>query len=326
MPGRDLYDILGVARNASQDEIKRAYRKLAKQYHPDRNKDNPDAAKRFNEVHSAYEVLSDPEKRKNYDRFGQAEPGPQGFGGFRPGQGAQRVYSWRAGDGHDVPIEDIEDLFSSFAGGGAGRTPGGAGSIFEEFMGGGRTRQGGPRQGRRAEPPPNRDIEHTVHLTFEQAIHGTGVDIARTAPDGTRSTISVKIPPGVRDGQRIRLKGKGNPGGRSVPPGDLFIVCKVKPHRYFRRDGNDIYLDVPLTLTEAALGTKVEIPTIDGRTTLTIPPGKPSGARLRLKEKGVRPAGDKQRGDQYVVLLIVPPAELTDRQKELLEEFRSTEQ
>ncbi len=324
MPGNDPYAILGVARDASQEEIRRAHRKLAKQYHPDRNKGDENAVKRFKEVQSAYEILSDPKKRENFDRFGHAEPGFPGAGGsgFRPGQGAQRVYSWKAGDGHDIPIDDLDDLFSAFAGGAGGAAGGGRGSIFDDLFGG-RAQRGGPQARRSGGARVNADVEHPVQLSFEQAIHGTTLEIARTAPDGQRSTISVKIPPGVRDGQRIRLKGKGNPGGPGQAAGDLFIVCKVAPHRAFRRDGNDIHLDVPLTVAEATLGTKVEIPTIDGPTTLTIPPGTPGGAKLRLKQKGVRPAGQETRGDQYVTVRIVPPKQLTDEQKRLMEQFQS---
>ncbi|MEP0844295.1 MAG: hypothetical protein HRF43_16465 [Phycisphaerae bacterium] len=176
-------------------------------------------------------------------------------------------------------------------------------------------------------PPGSRDIESTVDLSFHQAVHGTTLDVRISTPDGRRSgeTLSVKIPPGVADGQRIRLRGQGRPGSAGQPPGDLYIVCRVAPHPYFRRLGNDIYLDLPLTVAEAALGTKVQIPTLDGTTVLSIPPGTPSGKKLRLKGKGVKPAGGKPPGDLYAVVRIVPPRNLSSRQRELLEELQRTE-
>lgn len=327
MPERDYYEILGVPRTASADEIKKAYRKLAKQYHPDRNPGNKSAESRFREVQAAYDVLGDPQKRKNYDQWGHAGAGagaaPGGASGWRAGPGGERVYTWRSGGGPDIPIEDLEDLFGAFAQARQGRA--GGGGIFEELFGGRRARRRHPGAGP-AEPPAGRDIEHQVELTFDQAIRGTTLDL-RLSPvggQGSAETISVRIPPGVADGQRIRVKGKGLPGGFGVPPGDLYIVARVAPHPYFRRVENDIYLDLPLTITEATLGAKVQIPTLQGRTVLTVPPGTASGAKLRLKGQGVKPAGGKPPGDQYVVVRIVPPKNLTPRQRELLEEFRQT--
>jgi DnaJ-class molecular chaperone len=220
----------------------------------------------------------------------------------------------------------MDDLFRAFGGAGRGRGgPGGGGSIFEELFGGGRGR--GPRhEAPPEEAPGSRDIEHAVDLSFDQAIRGAALDFRLSSADGSgkMESISVKVPPGVADGQRIRVRGKGQPGGRGVPAGDLYIVCRVAPHPYFRRLGNDIYLDVPLSLTEAALGAKVQIPTLEGKTVLTIPPGTPSGAKLRLKGQGVKPAGGKPPGDQYVITRIVPPKTLTPQQQELLEQFRAT--
>lgn len=319
MSQRDPYEVLGISRNATQEEIKRAYRKLAKQYHPDRNRDDVQAATRFKEVRSAYDLLSDPKRRENYDRFGSPD-GAAPFGGFRSGPAGERVYTWKAGAGPEVPIEDLDDLFDLFSRGGQAPGKSSREGLFEEFF-----RQGGQRASKArpatAETPRGRDLEHPVDLSFDQAINGTTLSLRLNAP-GARvesSTIDVKIPPGVADGQRIRIRGKGHPGR---PPGDLYIVCKVQPHRYFRRVGNDIYLDVPLSLTEAALGTRVEIPTLDGPTMLTIPPGTRSGAKLRLKGKGVRPTGKEPRGDQYAVIQIVPPAPPTPKQRELLEQLR----
>lgn len=334
MPERDYYEILGVPRSASADDIKRAYRKLAKQYHPDRNPGNKNAESRFKEVQAAYDVLNDAEKRKNYDQFGHAGVGagpssPGGAAGWRAGPAGQRVYTWKSGGGPDIPIEDLDDLFNIFGGAAGGGRHRGArgGGIFEEMFSGrqGRgRRRPEPEPGSPEEPPGSRDIEHPVDLSFDQAVHGTTLDLRLAPADGSGppETISVKIPAGVANGQRIRVRGKGQPGGPGMPPGDLYIVAHVAPHPYFKRLGNDIYLDLPLSLTEAALGTKVQIPTLEGTTVLTIPPGTPSGSKLRLKGKGVKPAGNKPAGDQYAVIRIVPPKNPTPQQRELLEQLR----
>jgi DnaJ-class molecular chaperone len=321
MPDHEYYQILGVSRDASPDEIKRAYRKLAKQYHPDRNPNDKTAEKRFKEVRAAYEVLSDPEKRKLYDQFGQTGVNGGAPGGWRSGPGGQRVYTWKSGGGPDVPFNDLDDLFSFFSGAAGARQASGPESIFDHFA---RQASGKRRRTRRAEPGGT-DIEHPVTLTFDQAVRGTTLDLNLTDTSGGAQRISVKIPPGVREGQRIRLRGKGQPGGRGATSGNLYIVCRIQPHRYFRREGNDIYLDLPLTLSEAALGTRVEIPTLDGRTLLTVPPGTSSGARLRLRGRGVQPAGGKPRGDQYAVVRIVAPKPVSDAQRELLEKLKDTE-
>ncbi|HPD31525.1 MAG TPA: J domain-containing protein [Phycisphaerae bacterium] len=320
MSERDYYEVLGIPRNATPDQIKRAYRSLAKKYHPDRNPGDKTAESRFKEVQAAYEVLSDPEKRKLYDQFGHA--GARGpTGGWRSGPGGQRVYTWKSGGGPDIPIEDLDDLFSVFAGG-SGRRKGTGRSIFEEFFKSA-GRSGGEFHEQAA---AGTDVEHPVELSFEQAVQGTKLDLTLTEPrTGATQRITVKIPPGVADGQRIRLRGKGGSGGPGMPAGDLYIVCRVKPHPYFRREGNDIYLDLPLTISEAALGTRVEIPTLAGRTMLTVPPGTPSGAKLRLKGQGVRVAG-KVPGHLYAVVRIVPPKSPTPQQRELFERLRQTEQ
>lgn len=320
MPERDYYEVLGIPRNATPDQVKRAYRKLAKQHHPDRNPGDKTAESRFKEVQAAYEVLSDPEKRKLYDQFGHT--GARGpAGGWRSGPGGQRVYTWKSGGGPDIPVEDLDDLFSVFAGGGGRRRAAGR-SIFEEFF----KRAGGPEGESYGQAAAGTDVEHPVDLSFEQAVHGTKLDLTLTDPrTATPQRITVKIPPGVADGQRIRLRGKGSSGGPGMPAGNLYIVCRVRPHPYFRREGNDIYLDLPLTISEAALGTRVEIPTLGGRTMLTVPPGTPSGAKLRLKDQGVR-AGGKAAGHLYAVVRIVPPKTLSPQQRELLEKLRQTDQ
>lgn len=341
MAERDYYEVLELPRNASPDQIKSAYRKLAKKYHPDRNRGDKSAETRFKEIHEAYEVLNDPSKRRAYDQFGHAgvrgggpaggaggwRPGP-GAGGWRQATGGPRVHTWSSGGpgGTEVPIEDLEDLFSIFGGGGGGQPAGG--SPFEDLFGR-MGRRGGTRRVRpgataEAAPAAGRDAEHEVTLRFEEAIRGVQMNLRISREGGGEETASVKIPPGVRDGQRIRVRGKGQPGVAGGAPGDLYIVCRVQPHPYFRRVDNDIYLDLPLSLTEAALGTKVEIPTLEGKTVLTVPPGTPSGAKLRLKDRGVKPPGGAPRGHQYAVVRIVPPKKLTPEQTRLLEQLRAT--
>ena len=305
MPQRDLYEVLGVGRDASAAQIKSAYRKLARQYHPDVNK-APDAAEKFREASAAYEALSDPEKRKRYDQFGHA-----GLGG---GPGGPQAYA-RGGPGGATV--DFSDFF--------GGSDGFMGMSLDELLqslGGGRT----ARTSRRHRPPAKgADLEYPVTLDFLQAAHGVTTTIRvrrdRGPKAGQEEVIQVKIPAGVADGQKIRLRGKGQQGAQT--PGDLYIVVTLQRHATFRRDGCDVIVDVPISLAEAALGAKVDVPTIDGMTTVTVPPGTSSGQKLRLRGKGIV-SGDT-RGEQYVVIKIVAPGSLSDEQRALLEQFRDIE-
>jgi DnaJ-class molecular chaperone len=300
MTSKDPYEILGVSRSASQDEIKKAYRRLAKQHHPDRNPNDKSAEQRFKEVHAAYEVLGDPQRRTQYDRFGAGGPAPD-------------VHAWTTSG---PPFSDVRFDFGGF---------GDLTSIFEQFFAnadGPRPRQ--PRSKRRTaqrEAPRGPDLETTIDLTFDEALRGTTREIVLTtgpAPD-QRETIRFRVPPGVEDGQRIRVRGQGQvgPGGR----GDLLIACRVRSHPFFRRDGRDLLLDLPLTFAEATLGAKVEIPTLEGPMVLTVPPGTASGTKLRLRGRGVRDARDGTAGDMYAVVRIQPPTELSARARELLSEL-----
>jgi DnaJ-class molecular chaperone len=315
MAKRDYYEILGLARGASGDEIKKAYRKLARQYHPDANKSDPRAQEKFIEVQEAYDVLSDEHKRRNYDQFGHAgvgvEAGPGGgrhpdpFEAFRRAQQAGRSgRQWRASP--NVTVEDFEDV-------------GGLGDIFEQFFGG---RAGGVGAGaargraRPAPAPEPEDVEYPVTLSFEQAARGTALPI-QINRGGRLESIEVKIPAGVKDGSRVRIKGKGQDIGGRVS--DLYIVTRVTPHLHFRRDGLDVILELPISMYEALLGTKVEVPTLEGPVTLTVPPGTSSGAKLRIKGRGVHRGSE--HGDQLVLIKVLVPRTLDADDKHLVEKL-----
>ncbi|MEI7835578.1 MAG: J domain-containing protein [Planctomycetota bacterium] len=300
MTKRDYYEVLGVPRTATKEQIRSAYRKLARKYHPDASKE-AGATGKFKEATQAYEVLSDPQKRKTYDQFGHAGPGgaggpgaPGGWPGGGPGG---------AGRGGRVNIEDIfgRGADSPFMGMGL--------DDIMDALGGGRRRKPAKRQGE--------DVEYEIALDFLQAIRGMTATL-RIQREESPETLEVKIPPGVKDGARIRLRGQGQPGRGE--PGDLYIKVSVRPHEYFRREGDDIYIDVPISVSEACLGARVDVPTIDGMTTVTIPPCMSSSRRLRLRGKGVA-AGDGQRGDQYIEVRIVLPAALSPKAQELMEEL-----
>jgi len=307
MAKRDYYEVLGVKRSAGEAEIKSAYRKAARRYHPDVNKD-PDATARFREATEAYEALSDPQKRKLYDQFGHA--GVQGSAAGGPGgPGGSRVYTW-TGDAGGVNFEEVF--------GGAGGFVGMSLDDILQALGG----MGGRRSRRAARSRVGADLEYHLTMDFLQAARGTTASVRIQRAKGTE-TIDVKIPPGVREGSKVRVRGKGQegPGG----PGDLYIITHVHPHPYFRTEGDDVYVDVPISITEAALGAKVDVPTIDGMTTVTIPPGSSSMRRLRLRGQGIPAANGRSRGDQYVVVRIVVPPSLSEKGSRLLKELAEAE-
>ncbi|MCH7814710.1 MAG: DnaJ domain-containing protein [Planctomycetes bacterium] len=315
MSTRDYYEVLGVDRTASADEIKRAYRRLAKKYHPDRNADDPAAEGKFKEVQGAHDVLKDSQKRAQYDRFG-----PAAAGDWRTGPAGEQVYSWSS-DGPQINIDDLEDLFSAF--GGSGAAPGSAfGDLFGQQSG-----FGGQRgRARRAAPPARgQDVQRKVNLAFEVALRGTSIEIDVGARNGSghAQTLTVKIPAGVDDGQRIRVKGRGYPGSNGGPPGNLYLIVSVRPHPHWRRQGRDLFIDLPLTLTQASLGAKVDLATPDGTVTITVPPGTDGGSKLRLAGQGIAKRGGS-RGDLYAVTRIAVLAKPTARQRELLEELAAT--
>lgn len=308
MPDRDYYDILGVARNAKADQIKKAYRALARKHHPDVNPGDKTAEAKFKEVQTAYDILSDPEKRAMYDQFGHAAF--EGMGSAGPRSGASE-WAAQAGPG----FESFD--FSQFFGPGAAATaedPGGGG-IFEELL-------GRVRGGRRATGPrPGRTTEARLTIPFLTAVLGGETSIELTRDGGQRESLVVKIPPGTEPGARLRLKGRGEPGSRGAPSGDLIIEVDVDPHPYFQREGRDLSVEVPIGVAEAILGAKVEAPTLTGSKTLTIPPGSSTGQRLRLRGQGVPARAGKAEGDLYVTLKVVVPKSVDDASRDLIRQF-----
>jgi curved DNA-binding protein len=310
---RDYYEVLGVSRGASSDEIRKAYRKLARKYHPDVNK-SPDAAKRFSEVTEAYEVLSDPEQRTQYDQFGRVGAGAAGAGGAHGGSGFDpRDFGFGGGSGARTGGFSPDDL----------------GSIFEEMFGGaspfGGTGGRGATSARQARPRPQpargRDLEHRLHVSFLTAALGGDERLRITTPSGEPQTITVKVPPGIEPGAKLRVAGKGQPGPTGGSAGDLLLTVDVGAHPLFRREGLDVFVDVPVTLSEAALGVTVTVPLLRGSADVKIPPGASSGRKLRLRGKGITDAKGRA-GDLYAVVQIVAPSPLSERARELLSELQ----
>ncbi len=355
---RDYYDVLGLKKGASVDEVKKAYKELAKKYHPDLNKE-AGAEEKFKEILEAYQVLSDPQKKQNYDQFGHAAEGFQGFRGFR-GFGAR---------GFDF---DFSDIFESFGGSSFG-------DLFKEAFGQGRT---GPRQGS--------NLRVDLSISFEEAAFGTEKTVqverieecekcrgiggqgeeecsqcggngiirnTRRTPFGMfttqtscgkcsgtgrtiknvcrkcrgkgrvreRRTIKVKIPAGINNGNHLRLSGEGNAGLNGGKAGDLFVVVFVEEHEIFKRDGADIFAEVPISFAEAALGTKLDVPTLKGEATIKVPAGTQTGTIFRLRGKGVKELQGSGFGDEYVKVIVQTPSKLSKKQRELLEEIAKEE-
>ena len=356
---RDYYDVLGVAKNASQDEIKKAYRKLAKQYHPDINK-APDAEEKFKEINEAYEVLSDSQKRANYDQYGFDGVDGQGFSGFSSGFGGMNM-------------DDLGDIFSSFMGGNSG---------FSGFNFGGRSsRRRGPSKGENRYIALEIDFLDSIHgvtktininvdktcshcngsgaasssdvttcptcngsgvvtrqsrtpfgIMQQQSVcpdcNGTGKKITKKCPycngqgyNSVKEQVEVNIPAGISNGQQVRVQGYGERGENGGPNGDLYIEIRVRPHAHFVRDGNDIYIKVPISSVEATLGTTIDVPTAYGDVELNIPAGSQPNSKLRLKGYGVKNLRSGIKGDQYVELDVTIPKKLTREEKELYEKL-----
>lgn len=357
---RDYYDVLGVDKGASPDDLKRAYRKLALKYHPDQNQGDTEAEAKFKEAAEAYDVLGDAEKRAQYDRFGHAA-----FAGGAAGPGGQR-------------FTNMEDIFEAF-----GDIFGGGGGIFGDlFGGGGRRSRGGPARGR--------DLKIVLDLTLEEIASGAKKTVtikrqehcdtcsgsgakegtskvtcttcggrgqvsrsqgfftmASPCPNcrgagqiiespcdtckgagrkGVRSDVEIDVPAGVEEGMRVRVTGGGDAGDQGAPRGDLYCIIREEEHKVFQRSGPDLMTEVPFSFGQLALGDRVEIPTLGGRVEMTIPPGTQSGKVFRLRGQGLPSLEGRRKGDQLVRVFVEIPRKLTDRQKELLKEFSNIEE
>ncbi len=302
MKYKDYYQILGVERGADEAAIKKAYRKLARKYHPDVSKEK-NAEEKFKEVAEAYEVLKDPEKRAAYDQMGSYQPGQE----FRPPPDWGERFGAQGGGFRgfeDLGDIDLADLFAGVGGGGFGRRGGRAGGGMQH---------------------PGQDVEVTLSASLEDVLHGTEVDVPLTfsemAPDGrlqrTTRTTKVRIPKGATDGQRLRVAGKGGPGIGGGPAGDLYININLRPHPLYKVTGHDLYLEVPVTPWEAALGASVAVPTPEGKVNLKVPAGSRAGQKLRVRGRGLPLPRSSEHGDLYAVLQIVTPTVLNERERDL---------
>ncbi|WP_333652769.1 molecular chaperone DnaJ [Dissulfurispira sp.] len=348
---KDYYKIIGVSRNATQDEIKKAFRQLALKYHPDRNQGDKEAEEKFKEINEAYACLGDAKKRANYDRYGTPEGfgAGAGFGGFEAGAGTG------FGGFTDIFEDIFDDFFGTFGGYKKAKPTKGADLRYnlnitlEDAAFGSEITIKVPRwqpcdvcSGTGAEPGTSPETcpncKGTGHIRFQQGFfsvsktcgkcHGTGRIITSTCKSckgngkvRVQREISVKIPAGVDNGSRLRLSGEGDFGSYGGPPGDLYVVINVDEHSFFKRDGMDIYCQVPLSFPKAVFGGEIEVPTLNGPAKLKIPAGTSSGKSFHLKGKGMPRLGSHQRGDQIVSVYIDVPKKLTPRQRELLEEF-----
>lgn len=305
---KSYYETLGVKKDATADEIKKAFRKAARKHHPDAGGNE----EQFKEINEAYEVLSDKEKRKQYDDYGQVfgsqgPPPGYGQGGGFGGAGRPGGYNYSTGGpGGGYTQVDFGDM------GGAGGFD--IGSIFGSMFGGGRGGGFGGAPG----PAKGQDLQVDLTVSFEQAFNGTQISVH----DASGKEISVNVPAGARDGGKLRFRGKGSPGAGGGPAGDLYVITHIGPHPYYSRDGADVVLTLPLTVAEASLGTTVTIPVPDGtKAKLTIPPGTQHGKVFRMKGKGAPKLKGDGHGDLKVRAEVLVPKHLTDRQRELLEEF-----
>lgn len=294
---QDYYQLLGVSRSASQDEIQKAYRGLARKYHPDLNPDDKVAQQKFKDIQHAYDVLGEPEKREQYDRFGpdfeRAGPNPfQGAGGSAGGAGFESVFGGSGG----FQMDDLGDLFRQFAGGGPGGAAGG--NPFGPGAGAGRQRP----------PAGGKDLTAELTIPFATAVLGGQAEIS-VSKVGKHESINIKIPPGVDTGKKIRLRGQGEPSAGGGKDGDLIVALTVAPHPCFKRNGKNLEVKLPISVVEAARGASVDLPTPGGTVTLKIPAGSSSGQRLRVKGQGIR-STNGESGDLYVELQIRLPETL----------------
>ncbi|MHA1371924.1 MAG: DnaJ C-terminal domain-containing protein [Promethearchaeota archaeon] len=336
MPKKDYYAILGVDRNATKEEIKRAFRKLARKYHPDVNPDDKNAAEKFKEINEAYMVLSDDKKREMYDKFGVVDgeipgwaasggAGPSGARVYRSPDGTVYYYTTSGGGPSGI---NFDDIFSTFGKSGAGFSGfdffNDLGDIFDVFSRGGgstRARSGGFRAN---VPREGDDLRYDMNISWEDAFHGSEKRIQYRDPvSGSMKTLTIKIPKGVKDGQKLRLKGKGMPGEYGGPPGDLYIAVHIEPHPDFvRLDNDDVETSVEIPYTTAALGGKISVKGIDRNLTVKVPQGTKDGSKLRLKGQGFTKLRSDERGNLLVKIHIMVPESLTKKQRELMEKLR----
>jgi DnaJ-class molecular chaperone len=311
MPDSDYYETLGVARDASPEAIKKAYRSLARKHHPDVNPGDKTSEKKFKEVQQAYDILSDPEKRAMYDRYGSAA-----FEGMAAAGPRTSASEWTARFGEPgFETIDFSEFFGPHGSGGQGGE-GGAG-IFEDLLG--RMRSSSSRG--TARPRAGRSVEAGLTIPFMTAVQGGETSINVQREGGKQESLVVKIPAGVDTGAKLRLKGQGEPGPKGSPRGDLTIVITVEHHPYFKREDRNLLVEVPITVGEATLGAKIEVPSRDGMKSLTVPPGSSSGLKLRLKGQGIPAAGGKPEGDLFVQLKVVVPRNIDEPSRRLIQEF-----
>jgi DnaJ-class molecular chaperone len=308
----DYYQILGVARNATQDEIQKAYRELARKHHPDMNPDDKSAKKKFQKIQAAFDVLNDTKKREMYDRYGSSFETMGGGGGPRGGTTWQSTYGPGGGFGG---VEDVD--FGQFFGErfGGGKAGGDFGDLFEQF----RRASGGRRSGAGRERR-GADLTHELRIPLVTSVSGGTVELTVTHQSGKAETLQVKIPAGVEDGKKIRLRGQGEAGPGGGAPGDILLIVRVEPHPFFQRQGNNLLVKVPVTLSEAALGAKVDLPTPKGTVSLQIPPGTSSGTKLRVRGQGVTPKTGLV-GDLLAEIQIVLPKALDEAAREAIRQI-----
>jgi curved DNA-binding protein len=306
---RDHYEVLGLSRDATPDQIKSAYRKLVLQYHPDRNPGDKEAEAKFKEVQAAYDVLSDEKKREAYNRFGHAfqeagAGGPHGgpFGGWSFRWGGQQGEGGPGGEGFNVSPEMFEEILGGLGG-------------FADLGRGGRAgaRRGSGRRQRRAA----QDVEHTIEVDFLTAARGGIVPLLLHSEDGApgEKRIDVTIPAGIAEGKSLRVKGQGVAGG------DLYVRVHIRPHPHLRREGQNLIMEAPISVAEAILGAKIDVPTLEGLVTVTVPAGASSGQRLRLRGRGLPTPGSDAKGDLYIELKVVVPDKVDDASKDLIQQF-----
>lgn len=305
MEFRDYYKVLGVEKSATADEIKSAYRKLARKYHPDVNPNDKESETKFKEVSEAYEVLGNPEKRKKYDTLGSNWRQHQQRGGRPEDYNWQQWYGAQGGAQGQTQYEFQGDINDFFQGGGGGG--GGFSDFFSSIFGGGR---------RAAQPARGQDYEATAELTLEEAYNG-----AQRVLTVNNKTIRISIKPGIADGQKLKLSGKGGSGRSGAPNGDLYITIRIAPHARYERRGDDLYLTVAVDLYEALLGGETEVQTFGGTIKLRIPAEAQNGTMLRLKGLGMPRYGTKERGDLYAKLDVQLPKKLSDKERSLIREL-----